>query len=336
VGIEAGTQLAENGKISNVSGLLLAAIPAAGAAGSFTQALNENKRFLTLGLQILEARARGGDNTMTWAGIASQAIGAVAGQVISDVASTDNKQYASQMGKLIGDFAQTAIIAEHYGSEVAWDVATQKVGGYVGDAVTRGASVRGALHPPVRESRMDTMIMSGQQAQQDFRRAEITAQNQDPTYGNGGSDFATDVAMRRATNNPYGLPPGGNAVTADAAPEPAMPASGNGYSYASIGMPAGNAGPGETTVPSGPASVTAGDFGGSLERIARAQLGAGASPREINNYVASCLRSTASAMPGASVPTRRSCCPMPTRQPPARAWSATAVTSKRANRSRPS
>lgn len=42
---------------------------------------------------------------------------------------------------------------------------------------------------------------------------------------------------------------------------------------------------GNTTEPAAPQRVRAGDYGGSMERIARAQLGANASQREINNYV---------------------------------------------------
>ena len=76
--VTAGGQYLENGKITNVSGILLAMVPGA-AAGSQTSLwgktvsfVNENKKTVGAGLAILEKRVRGEDlNALDWANVAT-------------------------------------------------------------------------------------------------------------------------------------------------------------------------------------------------------------------------------------------------------------------------
>lgn len=101
--------------------------------------------------------------------------------------------------------------------------------------------------------------------------------------------FAQDVAARKQAQNPLGI------STQPSAPGAEQPASAGTTpdlrptreNAIALGLPVtqiDSTAPISRTPPA-PRSVRAGDFGGSLERIARSELGAGASQREINNYV---------------------------------------------------
>ena len=86
-----------------------------------------------------------------------------------------------------------------------------------------------------------------------------------------GLDFSQDAAARRAGINPAGL-----STYVDSGGTPVgygIESSGNGI----VGW--------QDRFSAQPSRVRAGDYGGSMERIARAQLGSGASQRDINNYV---------------------------------------------------
>jgi hypothetical protein len=86
-----------------------------------------------------------------------------------------------------------------------------------------------------------------------------------------GQTFSQNAAATRAAGNPAGLPTyvGNGGAPAGYGVEP----SGNGI----LGW--------QDRVSAQSSTVRAGDYGGSMERIARAQLGSGASQRDINNYV---------------------------------------------------
>lgn len=94
-----------------------------------------------------------------------------------------------------------------------------------------------------------------------------------------GFTFADSMAARQAASNPLGLPTSSAAqLLSD---QGWSPTSGYGFAGDSGGITNWQ----NNTAAAQPSTVRAGDYGGSVERLARAQLGADASQREINNYV---------------------------------------------------
>jgi LysM domain len=274
VGVEAGVQLAENGKITSYAGLITAAIPGGAAYKTAT----------SFGLQILEARVRGGDNGMTWAGIAGQAIGAMAGQY----------QYGKVIGKALGDIAQIAIASQKYGSEAAWDMAMNKAGTYIGEALGSGSfrqMVDSAMNPQVQYS----TTTDGSQSSDQFVGPPAPSEPVDTsTMGQvriNGRTLREQEQYQAKLNNSLGLPTGG----ADNPASASAPGSAGAQPASAIAPvtqetlppenPAQAVARNEPAAPSQPRSVRAGDYKGSLERIARDQLGPDASQREVNNYV---------------------------------------------------
>jgi YD repeat-containing protein len=176
VGTEAVVQVAENGKISNVAGLMLAALPVSSSNG-FLQKVIDNKKAVGLGLRILETRVRGNDDGMTWVAIAGQALGAAAGTY-----------KGVDVGRAFTAIGQTAVAYDKFGSQAAWDVALNQVGSYIGSAVTPEASLRSGV-----QAAMDQMSAPRPSAGMPpagatpLRPRELTEQDHRNQYGQDGT-----------------------------------------------------------------------------------------------------------------------------------------------------
>ena len=182
------------------------------------------------------------------------------GGLVQDWGSGAGARFAG--AALVGLAAGTAASLARGGRVNITQMATDVFGNLV------GSSLANAMQPAAPAPQG-----VGPYSSRDYRNGmdidsdNANATNNPPAY-TGGNDFANDVARRKQENAWWN-----NA------------ASGKDKQIEEVSKPEDSSTALIRNEPPAPRSVRAADFGGSLERIARSELGSGASQGEINNYV---------------------------------------------------
>jgi YD repeat-containing protein len=252
VAVEAGKQAALNdGKITNVSGLLMAAA-SAGAIKELgfkdaNTAFNAYRNTVGAGLNLLESKVRGqGDNAMQWVSMATSAI------FDAGKASGLRTEITTDAGKMNWQYLAihavgAAIVSDSRGSDAGLN--------YLGSAIGSGVTARDARDGQIKQMGQtlsrDPAYQSLSAAEQrriaviglddgvgmartamgpdqsDAETARLSRQaatatgnggtNSEPAAANGGSAFADNVAARKAMlakgiDPNTGLPMGGEAA----------------------------------------------------------------------------------------------------------------------------
>jgi hypothetical protein len=196
-------------------------------------------------------------SSFSWRSVAASAVSAGVGQGINEAMGYSPGTSGNfEFGKsLVSGLASSAIGQAVRGGKVnAATLASDVFGNVIGDALARGSVSGGAA-----AARAPMLGSSGWELQ--------------PGQGYGYGGDANGI-----TNWPANV-----AAQADASAaqilfgDPGLRPT-TGYDYSGSGG-------GITGWQPGPSTVLAGDYGGSMERVARSELGAGASQREVNNYV---------------------------------------------------
>jgi YD repeat-containing protein len=192
VGVEAGKQMVLNdGKITNVSGLLVAA--ASGGAlkamglDSMQKTFEAYRNTVGAGLSLLESKVRGqGDNAMQWVALASAAL-TDGGAFGSDAAGKPGKsEYITKAG------------------EINWRmVAVQAVGAAIVTDRRGGDAGRQYLGNAIGSTLGNTFDREYTESQQAQRQAALGYRN--------GSDIDSDNATAQRLRNDTGKPAGGPA-----------------------------------------------------------------------------------------------------------------------------
>jgi LysM repeat protein len=285
-----GTAALTGGTLAGVGGVAgFAAAVAGGIAGSilsqgFAIAIGVQDHFSWSGV-ALSALSAG-----VSAGVGGAATGFIAGEGALAVASRAVVSNAITQG--IG-------VATGLQDQFSWtNVAAAGIGAGVGNVVGQGlqntafqnafgkygvAAVSGFAGGAAAAMARGGRISVTQVATDAFGQAigsSIAEHDWSGPAGNGeGQTFAEDMAARRAAN-PLLNWQGSSGMGADSRLDAYLPLDDvwAGTDAPDYGPPSGDGG-------SGPRQVRAGDYRGSLERVARAELGSNATQREINNYV---------------------------------------------------
>ncbi len=213
---------------------------------------------LTQGIAV----ATGLQSSFSWSQVAASAIGAGVGSAVSSAVGSNlsfgNEAFGKFANGAVSGFAGGLATAAMRGGKIS---VTQVAADAFGNAL--GESLAGANGQSSRTNDLDAFLaLNDNFSGVDANGGAIMI---------NGQTFSQNAAATRAAGNPAGLP---TYVGNGGAPAGyGIELSGNGI----LGW--------QDRVSAQPSTVRAGDFGGSMERIARAQLGSGASQRDINNYV---------------------------------------------------
>jgi YD repeat-containing protein len=272
--------------IAGPGGLSLGSAPTDVALrAAINTAVNQGVR-IAVGLQ----------SSFSWKLVAASAVGSFAGAVVSDAIGAAQYGGEDQFAKLgqnepwtLGnDFGNN--FARQFGSGLVRNVVTTVASGgklnavsLIGDAFGNalGSSIAGYITAPGQQRQAMQRAMEQEDA--DLGRSMLA--NQAQSFGVRVAD--SGLIMNDA-GNPYGGVQLGQPIGPTPESEAMLDALVQGIQNAGsdtgtrivlddFGNPVGYS--------AEPASVRAGDYGGSLERIARAQLGPDATQQDINNYV---------------------------------------------------
>lgn len=149
IAIEAGKQLLTDGKVRNVSALMLAAVGGANAGkmagGGWSKTVGEitdHKSTISAGLNLLETSIRSGDSTMAWTNFAVEMIG---GQINGGGLRNEEGglDFAAITGQALLTAAGSAAISHRYGEDAGLNYIGQRVGNMIaGEMVPQSPSPR--------------------------------------------------------------------------------------------------------------------------------------------------------------------------------------------------
>jgi YD repeat-containing protein len=204
VGVEAGKQYLQDGKITNGAGLITAAA-GSGAFGSTVQGVTQAySGIANAGLSILEKHIRGkGDNAMDWVNLATSAYGDVMGKD-SMAITRDNGSFNWEWAAVTA--VGTAIVYDHMGE----DAALNHLGSGIGNAIVARNNRNGAIKqeigkldgvPLSDDTKRSLAIATLDQDQSEIDR--LTQQARTEARQNiaaGGADAIRDNLIRQGVN----------------------------------------------------------------------------------------------------------------------------------------
>ncbi|MDQ0017780.1 hypothetical protein J2W23_006194, partial [Variovorax boronicumulans] len=219
------------------------------------------------------AVATGLQDKFSWKSVAASAVSAGIGQGLNAAMDYNPSLTGFELGKSLASGLGGSLAAQvvRGGKISTTTLASDAFGNIIGDSLAWANSTNNPSSSRY-ENQMDRM------SDADPLDSFLARNNNfNGVHANGGvpmvngRNFSQDAAARRAGINPAGLP-----TYVDSGGTP------TGYGI----EPSGNGILGwQDRMSTQASTVRAGDYGGSMERIARAQLGSGASQRDINNYV---------------------------------------------------
>jgi hypothetical protein len=204
VSVEAGKQVATDGKITSVAGLVGAAA-AGGAFNGWGQAgtlIGEHSRAFGAGLGILESKAHGrGDNAMSWVGLATAAV-LDSGSVSPGITTDDGKINWSYVAlQAVG----AAIVGQHRGEDAGLSYFGNAIGSGIAEDEYRNLAQyqqKQAQEQAAHEAELERKREMNRFAAAGASSANAATAGQDAALGNAsGSSIADAMSSPSATDN---------------------------------------------------------------------------------------------------------------------------------------